>query len=73
MKAILNTKIGANDEIMVTVTDKLGSLTAKLDEFYAQLMQNDSSIKQVITDNAAEVADLKVRIGTKVGKVTAYS
>ena len=38
MKAILSTKIGANDEIMTNVTDKLGSLTGKLDEFYAQLM-----------------------------------
>jgi len=68
MKAILSTKIGANDEIMTNVTDKLGSLTGKLDEFYAQLMQNDGSIKKVISDNAAEVADLKVRIGTKVGE-----
>jgi len=68
MKAILSTKIGANDEIMVTVTDKLGSLTAKLDEFYTQLMQNDSTIKQAILDNSAEVSDLKVRIGTKVGE-----
>jgi len=68
MKAILSTKIGANDDIMVAVTDKLGSLTTKLDEFYAQLVQNDTTIKQVITDNAAEVADLKGRIGTKVGE-----
>ena len=68
MKAILSTKIGANDEIMTNVTDKLGSLTGRLDEFYAQLMQNDGSIKKVISDNAAEVADLKVRIGTKVGE-----
>ena len=75
MKAILSTKIGANDEIMTNVTDKLGSLTGKLDEFYAQLMENGGSIKKVISDNAtvindnaAEVADLKVRIGAKVGE-----
>ena len=43
MKAILSTKIGANDEIMTTVTDKLGSLTGKLDEFYGQLMENDGA------------------------------
>jgi len=75
MKTILSTKIGANDEIMTNVTDKLGSLTGKLDEFYTQLMENDGSIKkvisdnaQVINDNAAEVADLKARIGAKVGE-----
>ena len=75
MKTILSTKIGANDEIMTNVTDKLGSLTGKLDEFYAQLMENDWSINKVISDNAkvindnaAEVADLKVRIGAKVGE-----
>ena len=39
MKVILSTNIGANDEIMTNVTDKLGSLTGKLDEFYAQLME----------------------------------
>ena len=38
MKTILSTKIGANDDIMVAMTDKLGILTTKLDEFYAQLM-----------------------------------
>ena len=75
MKSVLNSKIGANDDIMVSVTDQLGSLTRKLDEFYTQLMENDGSIKkvisdnaQVINDNAAEVADLKVRIGAKVGE-----
>ena len=75
MKSIPNTKIGANDEIMTNVTDKLGSLTGKLDEFYAQLMENDGSIKKVISDNAkvindsaAEVADFTVRIGAKVGE-----
>ena len=51
MKTVLNSKIGANDVIMTSVTDQLGSLTRKLDEFYAQLMENDSSIKKVISDN----------------------
>ena len=50
VKTILNTKIGANDEIMTNVTDKLGSLTGKLDEVYTQLMENDGSIKKVISD-----------------------
>jgi len=75
MKTVLNSKIGANDDIMVSVTDQLGSLTRKLDEFYAMLKENDNSIKTVISDNAtvvnnnaAEVADLKVRIGAKVGE-----
>ena len=47
----------------------------ELDEFYAMLKENDNSIRtvisdnaQVINDNAAEVADLKVRIGAKVGE-----
>ena len=48
MKAILSTKIGANDEIMTNVSDKFGSLTGKLDEFYAQLMENDGSISATI-------------------------
>ena len=74
MKTILSTKIGANDDIMVAMTDKLGILITKLDEFYAQLMDNDGAIKQVISDNAqvindnaAEVADLKLKIAAKVG------
>ena len=33
MKIILSTKIGANDEIMTNVSDKLGSLTGKVDVF----------------------------------------
>ena len=60
---------------MTSVTDQLGSFTRKLDEFYTQLMENDGSIKKVISDNAqvtndnaAEVADLEVRIGAKVGE-----
>ena len=72
MKTVLNSKIGANDDIMVSVTDQLGSL---LDELYLMLKENDNSIKTVISDNAtvvnnnaAEVADLKVRIGAKVGE-----
>jgi len=75
MKAILDGKIGAGDAIMTDVTDKLGSLTKKLDEFFIVLKENDNSIKTVIADNAtvvnnnaAEVADLKVRIGAKVGQ-----
>ena len=52
MKAVLSTKIGANDEAMTNVTDKLGSLTGKLDEFYAQLMEKDGPIKKIISDNA---------------------
>ena len=63
-KTVLNSKIGANDDIMVSVTDQLGSLTRKLDEFYAMLKENDNSINtaisdnaQVINENAADVAD----------------
>jgi len=33
MKTVLNNKIGVNDDIMVSVTDQLGSLTRRLDEF----------------------------------------
>jgi len=75
MKTVLNSKIGANDDIMVSVTDQLGTLTRKVDEFYLMLKENDNCIKTVISDNAtvvnnnaAEVADLKVRIGAKVGE-----
>ena len=57
MKTILSTKIGANDDIMVAMTDKLGILTSKLDEFYAQPMENDGAIKQVISDNAQVIND----------------
>ena len=75
MKAIFSTNIGAHGDLMTNVTDKLGSLTGTLAEFYAQLMENDGSIKkvisdnaQVVNDNAAEVDDLRVRIGAKVGE-----
>ena len=43
MKTVLNSKSGANDGIMISVTDQLGSLTRKLDE-YAMLKENDNSI-----------------------------
>ena len=46
MKAILNSKIGANDDIMISVTDKLGLKITKLDDFYLMLKENDNSIKQ---------------------------
>jgi len=75
MKTVQNSKIGANDDIMVSVTDQLGSRTKKLDDFYMMFKENDNSIKTVISDNAtvvnnnaAEVADLKVRIGVEVGE-----
>ena len=47
MKTVLNSKIGANDDIMVSVTDQLGSLTRKLDEFYAMLKKNGKSLQQL--------------------------
>ena len=75
MKTVLNSKIGVNDDIMVSVTDQLGSLTRKLDEFYLMLKENDNFINTVLSDNAtvvnnnaAEVADIKVTIGAKVGE-----
>ena len=45
MKTVLNSKIGANDGIMISVTDQLGSLTRRLVAFYAMLKENDNSIK----------------------------
>ena len=79
MKTVLNSKIGVNDDIMVSVADQLGSLTRKLDEFYAMLKENDSSIETVIRDNAtvvnntaAAVADLKVRIGLRLESRTVF-
>ena len=46
MKTVLNSKIGANDGIMISVADQLGSLTRKFDEFYAMLKENDNFIKK---------------------------
>ena len=60
---------------MVSVTDQLGSRTRKRDDSYMMFKENDNFIKTVISDNttvvnnnAAEIADLKVRIGAKVGE-----
>ena len=75
MKAVLDSKIGSGDAIVEDITGQLGSLTRKLDDFFTMLKENDNSIKTIISGNAAvvnanaaEVADLKEKIGAKVGQ-----
>jgi len=75
MKTVLDSKIGSGDAIVEDITGQLGSLTRKLDDFFTMLKENDNSIKTIISGNAAvvnanaaEVADLKEKIGAKVGQ-----
>ena len=75
MKAVLDSKIGSGDAIVEDITGQLGSLTRKLDDFFGMLKENDHIIKTIISGNAsvvnanaAEVADLREKIGAKVGQ-----
>ena len=75
MKAVLDSKIGSGNAIVEDISGQLCSLTHKLDDFFGMLKENDHSIKTIISGNAsvvnanaAEVADLREKIGAKVGQ-----
>ena len=46
MKAALDSKIGSGDASVEDITGQLGSLTSKLDDFFAMLKENDNFIKK---------------------------